>query len=160
MNDHTCRIRMCRGDVELEIEGDKDFVLQALAEFRGKAFNVFVEHPLELQEYPAVEGTQSEAAPEAVPSAQAFLRSVSPQTVSDKVLAFAAYYFRYKGVTAFTRSDVERWFEDSMEKRPTNTSDSINVNRKKGYFDLAKRDKSGPMTFRLTNDGLSYIEGK
>ena len=155
----TYRVRVERGGVQFEAEGDKAFVLQMLARF---------EAPARVEEDRAAAGglrrqrvdTASRLAAARGTSPGEFIRQFHLKKHTDFVLAFAYYLEKHSGLTAFAAADINNcYYEAKMES--SNTSQMIIQNIKRGYLVEAKgagKDKGPGKLYTLTHSGLEYLQ--
>jgi hypothetical protein len=153
----TCRIRLSREGFELELEGDREFVLEMLKRY-------------EVQGRLTVPG--AEARPELLPpikaipasdkgmSVREFLRRLDFQKHTDLVVAFGYYLEKTLGQSAFTPADINNlYYEAKLDS--SNTSQMLIQNIKRGLIMEAKKgDADGRKQFLLTNSGEKHVEEK
>jgi len=153
------RIRIVRGDEQLEAEGDKAFVLNMLKQFTpgGAATTP-----------PGGGRTRAAPSPAAAPartsgkslSVGEFVRQYGFKKHTDLVLAFGYYLEKYAGVDRFTSADISNcYYEAKLET--SNTSQMISQNIKRSYMMAAKKargEKGGGKGYTLTRSGEQFIE--
>lgn len=144
------RVRIVQAGRELEVEGDKDFVLEMLKRFDRPAQTVATEPP------PGEQPADSQSGKAL--SVREFIRRFSFKKHTDIVVAFAYYLEHYSGQTEFTAADVNScYYEAKMEN--SNTSQMLISNIKRGYVMESKaKEKSGRKRYTLTNTGEKYVE--
>ncbi|MEM3408570.1 MAG: hypothetical protein QXT40_03600 [Candidatus Micrarchaeia archaeon] len=81
-----------------------------------------------------------------------------PTNELQKVLVFAYYLEKYEGYQEYNVKDIENWYRNAKEKIPSNLSDKLQKNVKKGYLMELKEKKEGLKTYSLTNKGLKFVE--
>ena len=161
MPNKTYRIKLVRGDVHFEAEGDKAFVLQMLAHFEaparvGETSTAAVARPRRenVGSAPGLAVSRSTSPGE-------FIRQFHFKKHTDFVLAFGYYLEKHSGVTAFAAADINNcYYEAKMES--SNTSQMIIQNIKRGYLMEAKsageETKSAKKIFTLTQSGEGYLQ--
>jgi hypothetical protein len=157
----TYRIKIVRGDVNFEAEGDKDFVLQMLARFEGSPR---AEMPPAPKGSHQGGGKANRTPPHSVSRSTSpgeFIRQFHFKNHTDFVLAFGYYLEKHSGVKAFTAADINNcYYEAKMES--SNTSQMIIQGIRHGYLMEAKgtgdEPKSGRKLFMLTRSGEEYLE--
>jgi hypothetical protein len=84
---------------------------------------------------------------------------ISKKPASEIRVGLLIVYFleKYEGKQSFTVKDIAEGFRLAKESKPTNLSDVIQKNAKKGYFDEVGRDR-GVKSWVLTNSGISEAE--
>jgi len=152
----TYRIRIRHGEHELEIEGDRDFVTQTYSDLKVEVLDVALAQRVPKADTDKV--TSPELISEPGPSLANFLKQKEAKSHADKVITIAVYLYRYRNIKEFTATDIETCYQEALLKMPKNINDRINANRKKGYIDLTGNEREGLKTFRITREGLDYVE--
>ena len=150
----TMRVRI--GESEIEVTGPSDFVEKKIAEFLEKQKHAPVLPSASSAKGGTPQITESMQTFGKVMSIAQFFRKVSPKTDYDRVLAAGYFLEKFKNQDSFTTSEVKDTIRGAKTPPPSNTSDSINMNIKKGYI-LPSGDKEGKMAFVLTSDGEDAI---
>lgn len=150
------RIRVLRGEVEFEVEGDKQFVIEMLDHFEsghGSTGGV------------VSEGDQSPPKPNVIGkalSSREFLQKLGFKKHTDIVLSFGFFLEHDGDKTSFTPADINNsYYEAKMEK--SNTSQMIIQNIKSGRMMVSKKkdgEKSARKSYVLTDSGESFIKKK
>ena len=150
----TMRVRV--GDSEIEVTGPSAFVEKKIAEF--------LEHHKQAAAAPI--GTQRASAgqiAQASPSASRalspaqFFRKAAPKTDVERVLVAGYYLETIKQQESFTTSDIVETIRAAKVPPPTNPSDCVARNIKKGTM-MPSGDKEGRMAFVLTTDGVESVD--
>lgn len=152
----TYRIRIRHGEHELEIEGDKEFVTQTYSDLKGEVLGVAPAQRVPKTDTDEI--TPPEPTDEPGPSLANFLKQKKAKSHADKVITIAVYLYRYRKHEEFTATDIERCYQEALLKMPKNINDRINANRRKGYIDITGSEREGLKTFRITREGLDYVE--
>jgi len=87
---------------------------------------------------------------------QELYHNLKPKTNLDIVMLIA-YYF-YKEKKSFFVGNLLENYKILLIPSPTNPSDLINKNRKKGFLMLSGRNEEKNNLFSITRKGLSYVE--
>ena len=148
------RIRVRHGEVEIEVEGDKAYVNKIFADLKRL---LAVEFPVTPSQRKP--GKRGEAlAPGSKPlSAREFLDRYDIKRHTDIVLAFGYYLEKIQRLSAFTPVDVNRcYYEAKIE--PSNTSQMIIQNIKKGFMMEPRGSKEGKRRYVLTQKGEKFVE--
>jgi hypothetical protein len=148
------RIRIKRGDVEIEVEGDKAYVKEAIADLRRLL---------------SVEPSSVGPPPKPGKAPEMMARTPKPQSVrefldiydlkrhTDIVLTFGYYLEKRRSLSGFTPADINKcYYEAKME--PSNTSQMIIENMKKGYMMEAHGSEKGKRKYVLTQKGEKFVE--
>lgn len=155
----TYRVKVVRGDLNIEAEGDKKFVLEMLARFDKSPF----QPPASVEA--ARTGKGRSAGSHLViakgTSPGEFIRQFHFKKHTDFVLAFGYYLEKYSGVTEFSAADVNNcYYEAKMES--SNTSQMIIHNIRRGLLMEAKKrsqeTKATRKLFTLTRSGEEYLQ--
>ena len=130
------RLRIDRGDVHFEAEGDKKFVLEMLARFDRPFGAASTEsgQPVRSKSAKGAKRTQAAAAAPDVSkgvSPGEFIRQFGFKKHTDFVVAFGYYLEKHSGLTEFAAGDINNcYYEAKMES--SNTSQMIIQNIKRG----------------------------
>lgn len=149
-----------RPDLQLEVDGDKKFVLEMLARF---------DKPSSL--YPSGKvpsAGKMEPTPKALPatvgkdvSPGEFIRKFGFKKHTDLVLAFGYYLEKHSGLASFSSADINNcYYEAKVEN--SNTSQMIIQNIKRGFLMQAKAKSGGGkrgkgQLFTLTSSGEEHL---
>ncbi len=152
MAERNYRIRIAQGDREIEVEGDKTFVLQMLKKFditqdisalpKGDASS-FIDEKKLISAKPLSLGE--------------FLRKLGVKKHTDIVLAFGYYLEKYSGIKEFTPAEINNcYYEAKMEA--SNTSQMIIRNLRRGFIMESKMaKKEGKKRYTVTQSGEDHI---
>jgi hypothetical protein len=155
----TYRVKVVRGDLNFEAEGDKKFVLEMLARFDKPS----TPPPASVEISRPTKGRP--ATPQLViakgTSPGEFIRQFHFKKHTDFVLAFGYYLEKHSGLSEFTAADVNTcYYEAKMES--SNTSQMIIHNIRRGLLMEAKKrsqeGKSSRKVFTLTRSGEEYLQ--
>lgn len=148
----THKVRIVRAGQELEVEGDRKFVLEMLERFDSGATPPSGSRPPERAS--TAKGTAAKDL-----SAREFIQRLGLKKHTDIGLAFGYYIEKNLGKEEFTPADINScYYEAKME--PSNTSQVIIQNTKSGRMMLAKKEKgtkSMRKTYVLTTTGEEFI---
>ncbi len=87
-----------------------------------------------------------------------FIKRKKLESHSNRVVGLAYYLLKYNGVDSFTVKDIERMYEEARLIPPKNFSDTISKASKKGYFIECKEKIDGLKAWKISKDGIEYIE--
>jgi hypothetical protein len=156
----TYRIKIIRGDVQFEAEGDKNFVLQMIARFdapaggAGAAASTLSSTKTKKSSLPSPVLSTARAT-----STGEFVRQFHFKKHTDFVLAFGYYLEKHSGLKEFSAADINNcYYEAKMES--SNTSQMIINDIKRGFIMEAKggKSKKGRKLFMLTSSGEEYLQ--
>lgn len=149
----TVRVRIVRGDIEFEAEGDEKFVKEML--------NRFEEEPSALSGKPLTDTSKAAVAP--IPgkrlSVREFVQKFGAKRHPDKVIAFGYYLEKYLEKKEFTAADINNlYYEAKLET--SNTSQAMIGNIKRGLLMEAGGQKkgAGKKRYTLTHTGEEFVE--
>jgi hypothetical protein len=144
----TMRVRV--GESELEITGPADFVEKKIAEF--------VKRPPPAITPPASPPIAAIHQRSSKPLSPAqFFKSCSPRTDTARALVAAYFLEKQRNAENSTSSEIRDLIRQAKVPPPTNVSESINQNIRKGYL-MTAGDRGNKMAFVLTSDGESAVE--
>lgn len=156
--ENNYRIKLVRGNAEIEIEGDKDFVMEMLNRFEK---SILDKPPSQQGGELSPHGSATEVQDSAKTlSVGEFIRKLGFKKHVDVVLAFGYYLEKNQGVSSFTPTDINTCYYDSKLER-SNTSQMIIRNIRRGYLMEAKQEKGeGKKRYTLTSSGEEYIKSQ
>jgi len=145
------RVRI--GEAEIEVTGPAAYVEEKVQEFVLERAAAVTRPP---------ETTSSQASEDGTPKGKALspgevFKKLSPQTDVDRVLVGAYYLEKVRSQESFTVAEVSAVLKEAKRRPPTNPSDALAKNIKKGLV-MAAGDKEGKRAYVLTTDGEEYAE--
>ncbi len=148
MGEANYKLRLKKGDFEVEVQGDKDFVIVKFEELtKGKI-------ALGKIGQPAMEETA-----EFPDSLVEFVKQKGdPKEHVDLVIIFAYWLFKKENMDSFNIKDIESRYSRAVIPKPANLSDKIYRNQAKGFLVRAEAEKDGLMAFRITRSGEEHVE--
>jgi len=145
------RIRYRKGDFELEVQGDREFVEKKFQELTEKEII-----PLKMRQTEKGLERGIVALPE---SAVELLRlKGNPKSHVDISIVFSYWLFKKRGMDSFNVVDIEECYNEARLKKPANTADVMNRNQRKGYLVPAKEKKDNLKAWKITPSGEEYVE--
>jgi hypothetical protein len=87
-----------------------------------------------------------------------FIKQKKLESHIDKVVGLAYYLFKYNGIDSFTVKDIGKMYEEARLVPPKNFSDIISKASKRGYFIECKEKIDGLKAWKISKDGIEYIE--
>jgi len=149
----TMRVRL--GDAEMEVTGPRDYVERKIDEFLKRS-PVAIAAPAHSAPNAQVATPTPSVAGKPKSPAQ-FFRGASPRTDVDRVLVSAYYLEKFRELQSATSSEIKELIREAKSPPPTNTSDAINQNIRKGFL-MTGGDREGKMVFVVTSDGESRVD--
>jgi hypothetical protein len=156
----TYRIKVVRPDLQLEVDGDKKFVLEMLARFdKPSTSSPSGRVPPAGKTEPTGKVLSATVGKDVSPGE--FIRKFGFKKHTDLVLAFGYYLEKHSGLASFSSADINNcYYEAKLEN--SNTSQMIIQNIKRGYLmqakakgDEGKRGKG--QLFMLTSSGEEHL---
>jgi len=139
------RIRLKKGDFEVEVQGDKVWVE-----------NKFKELTTEKVSIAGVVETQPVGLPETLGE---FLdQKGNPQKHTDVVAVYAFWLFRVEGMKSFNVKDIVSCYDKTRKPKPSNPNMIINQNVATHLFAEAPDKKDGYKAWVITRPGEQYVE--
>lgn len=152
MADAKSRIRIKRGQIEIEVEGSEEYVNHKFKELKDEFFKQIPTPIPKITE--ETEHVILDELPDNLPT---FLETKgNPQSNQDLALTFAYWLLKKEGVEPFNRSDIERCYSLTRLTPSTNTGMDLRRLQGKGY--LIPEEKEGGLAYRLSQRGLEYLE--
>lgn len=142
-NDYKIRVR--RGDFEVEIEGDKEWVESKYKELTTVKIAI-----------PPPEATKTGSLPETLGE---FLDlKGNPSKHTDSVAVFAYWLFRGDNMATFNVQDILGCYDKTRKVKPSNVNQIINQNVATHLFADAPEKKDGFKAWVITRKGEEYVE--
>lgn len=146
-------IKYRKGDLEIEVQGDKVFVEEKFKE-------LLTLKPVETQK-------QSTSPPSSQPldevgkkiSLAEFLKTKNPKSHGDKILAFGYFLEKAKGFSSFNLDEIESCYMEARLPKTKNFSPYITQLVRDGVLMDAAEKKDNKKAWTLTESGLKYVEG-
>jgi len=138
----TYKIRYRKGDFEIELQGDKEWVEQKFQEFiESKAVTA------------AAVGTKKLAG-----SLVEFLKNKgNPKKHMDRAIIFSYWLFHKEGMQAYNISDIAKCYDEARITTPKNLTDIMNKLEEKGYLKPAG-EKDNKKAWVITQSGEEYVD--
>lgn len=152
MSETNYRIKYKKGNFEVEVQGDKDWVEAKFKELTTKEITIVG------AKVPKIEGAKIEEM--TLPSSLAeFIRQKgSPSRHSDLVIIFGYWLFHKRGIRVFNRIDIEACYSDARIPESTNTAQMINGAQAAGYLRREGERKDGKIAWTITPTGEKQVE--
>ena len=157
----TYRVKIGRNDLQLEVDGDRKFVLEMLNRFDPPGTTSTAagkrEQIRQGKEGNSKAAVLSPAAGKAISPGE-FIRQFQFKKHTDLALAFGYYLEKHSGVDAFSSADINNcYYEAKMES--SNTSQMIILNIRRGFMMKAKgKGDEKKSLFTLTATGEKHVK--
>ena len=146
----TYRVRISIGGLEIEIEGDKEFIEERFSDLSW--LDKFLE-----KVKPRESIKQGELIGEKL-SFTEYVDEIEPETHPQRFLTIAYYLHRHEG-RDMTYDDVKDFYQRVRWPTPKNLSDVMSDLIKDGYMEEAGK-MNGKKAFRILRKGIKYVESK
>lgn len=145
VDDITYRIKVKKGDFELEVQGDKQWVEDKFKELTGERFQVAIAKKLDTETIPdtLVEFLEQKG---------------NPQRHTELVTVFAYWLFKVEKTKFFNAKDIVSCYDKTRRVKPKNTNQIINTNVRSNLFAEASEKKEGYKAWFLTHRGEEFVE--
>jgi hypothetical protein len=148
----THRIRIKRGDFEIEVEGEKEFVEKKFQELIDSSPFPKISQPLTSPPKQVFDNTSKTL------SLREFIDQFNTKAHMDYILLIAYYLEKYRSQESFTVTEIKGAYSEMREKL-TNAGPFINQNVKKGYLmEAPSKEGVKKATYSLTRKGMQFIE--
>ena len=152
MSETPFKIRVRKGNVEIEIQGSEEFVTKKFAELEEYLEQIIP--PAEEKE--KIDEEIEEELPDTLP--EFLYQKGDPQRFVEKTLVFV-YWLKYKKqIDPFNFSDIEECYEESMIPKSKNISRDLRNIIREGLIMRLDEKKEGQIAYRLTRSGIRTIE--
>jgi hypothetical protein len=147
MNEATYRIKYKKGNFEVEVQGDKEWVEEKFEELTN-------------EEQPISSSIKEEKTVEDLPKTLVEFLEIrgNPKKHTDIAAVFAYWLLKAEKTSIFNGKDMATLYERTRTAKPKNLSDIIYRNVKKHIFAEAKEGKDGYKAYQLTRKGEEYVE--
>jgi len=142
------RIRIKKGDIEVEVEGDKEFVEKHLENLKK-----------ELQKFPLIEHSHEESKiieSQKKPYIKEFIKEKKPSGALKIAVTLAYYLTKYEGKKTFTQEDIKKAWIASGQKIPKKIWQAV-IDGKNRYqwFEEVSRGE-----YKLSPHGVYFVENE
>jgi len=147
MSERYYKIRFKKGDFEVEVQGDKEFVLTKFEELtKGKIVSAEI-------------GKETVKAGEFPTSLAEFVRMKGdPKEHTDLAMIFAYWLFKRENMESFNIKDLDSCYSQTRIPKPANLSDVMNKNQGKGLVVRSEGRKDNLVAWAITRSGEDYVE--
>lgn len=145
MSETNYRIRYRKGDFEVEVQGDKDWVEKKFKELtEGKVVTL--------------EGITPEV--EALPTSLVeFVKAKgNPRKHTDIAIVFSFWLHKKEKMSSFNVDDIERCYTEARIPKPKNIGDLMNRVQGRGYLMPAPKKKDNKKAWIITTSGEKYVK--
>ena len=152
MSEANYKIKIKKGNMEIEVQGDKDFVISKFDELKEEFFETSKEEIVKHE----VISVEKKGLPETLPT---FLNQKgNPDSFLDKTMIFSYWLFHKEKVDPINAKDIEHCYDLTRLRKSKNIPQDLMRNQKKGYLIPLEEEKDGRSTYRLSQEGEKYVE--
>lgn len=145
MSDVNYRIKVRKGDFEVEVQGDKVWVESKFKELTTQGVAVSIAKEVEAKGMPATLGE--------------FLdQKGNPSKHTDSIAVFAYWLFKVEKMESFNVKDIIDCYDKTRKAKPSNPNQMINQNVERHIFAEASAKKDGLKAWVITRTGEEYVE--
>lgn len=144
----TYSMKYKKGDLEIEVQGDRTFVEEKFKE-------LLQYKPVSKEERPRTE-VVAEAGKKM--SLSEFIKIKNPKSHGDKILVFGYFLEKTKEYPLFTLNDIETCYKEARLPKTKNFRPYITRLIRDGYLVDAEEKKDNKKAWTLTDSGLKYVE--
>jgi hypothetical protein len=138
------KIRLRKGDFEVEVQGDQKWVEQKFEELTSKAKEKSIPSPSEDQ----IPKTLGE-----------FLEMKhNPQKHTELVAVYAYWLLKVENQQSFNVKDIISCYDSTRRVKPKNANMIINANIRSNLFAPASENKDGYKAWFLTHTGEEFVK--
>lgn len=145
MDNMFYKIKVKKGDFEVEVQGDKQWVEEKFKELTGEEFQIAITKKIKTERIPdtLVEFLQQKG---------------NPQKHTELVAVFAYWLFKVEKMESFNAKDIISCYGKTRRVKPKNTNQIINTNVRSNLFAEASEKKEGYKAWFLTHTGEEFVE--
>lgn len=144
MTETSYRIRYRKGDFEVEIQGDKEWIEKKFKELTGEKITKSIALV-----------AKAKALPDSLVE---FLKiHGNPKEHTDRAIIFSYWLFYKENMKAFNVDDIAKCYDEARITKPKNITDTMNKLQAKGYLKQAG-EKDGKKAWVITQAGEEYVE--
>ena len=139
------RIKYRKDNLEIEVQGDKDWVEKKFTDLMEKQF-------------------VEKGAPERKPSSKElpdsiveFLKEKGARNHTDRIIMFCYWLVHNKGYASYNADDISACYSEARISPPSNINSMMNHLQGKGYL-LLTNEKDGKKAWVITQTGEEYVE--
>jgi len=145
MSETSYRIKVRKGDLEVEVQGDKIWVESKFKELTTQEVAIAVSKEVAARGMPETLGE--------------FLdQKGNPSKHTDSVAVFAYWLFKVEKMATFNVQDILECYDKTRKAKPSNVNQIINQNVASHVFAEASEKKDGLKAWVITRTGEEHVE--
>lgn len=145
MNETDYRIKFRKGDVEIEIQGDRNWVEHKFEELIDKEVAIV-----------SGETPRAEGMPKTLVEFLGMKGNLTKHT--DICVVFAYWLFKVENMESFNVKDLNTCYDRTRTVKSSNINQVANDNISRKYFAEAPEKKDGSKAWVITRPGEEYVE--
>jgi hypothetical protein len=146
------RVRLRKGDFEIDVQGDKEYVENKFKELLDYYSVGRTAQPVRKEQQSSSTVSSRDL------SLREFIDQYNTTAHTDMVLLIGYYLEKYRNQESFTVTDIRGCYKEIREKL-SNAGPFINQNVRKGFLmEAPKKDGDKKVTYSLTRKGIQFIE--
>lgn len=138
------KIRLRKGEFEVEVQGDKQWVEQKFKELTGENKQMTSTMPPSEEEIPATLGELLEM-------------KNNPQKHTELVAVYAYWLLKAENQQSFNAKDILSCYDTTRRAKPKNANQIINANIQTNLLAPANENKDGYKAWFLTHKGEEFV---
>ncbi len=154
MTDQNYRIKIKQGEIEIEVEGDKEFVEKHIEEFKKELPRIAKELPSK-EKIVSPEIPEKESELEKLSLAE-FYKQKDPKNHNETVVVFAYWLTKKEKKEEFKTKDIGACYDEARISKPKNITQHVQAvaSGKKAYLTKG----SARTYYKLTLTGEEFVE--
>jgi hypothetical protein len=156
MSEPSYRIRYKKGDFDIEVQGDKEWVEGKFEELKKDAQQTTAALPS-----PSGSQVPAPSTGNAILSGSIveFIKAKGdPRRHTDRMVLFAYWLFKKEKMSSYNIADIINCYDQARIPKPANPSDLMNQIQGQGFVTTAKEEKDGKKAWIITTTGEKYVE--
>jgi hypothetical protein len=139
------RISVKRGDFEVEVQGDREWVERKYKELTTERIAIPAPENIKTEEMPGTIGEFLDI-------------KGNPSKHTDSVTVFAYWLFKVEKKATFNVQDILNCYDRTRKAKPSNVNQIVNQNVASHIFAEASEKKDGLKAWVITRKGEEYVE--
>ena len=145
MDNIAYKLKVTKGDFEIEVQGDKQWVEEKFEELTGEEFQIAIAKKIETEIIPntLVEFLEQKG---------------NPQKHTELITAFAYWLYKVEKKESFNVKDIISCYDKTRRVKPKNANQIMNTNVRSNLFAEASEKREGYKAWILTHTGEQIVK--